>query len=151
MNKVLIAFMCWFLVSCANSASQVEGASEAGHEQHDTAKSESKMALNNGMKWKADESTRKNVAAMIAIVNDSSGVDINNRKELTKNLEAGIDTLVQECKMQGPDHEALHVWLKQVLHDLKELKEEDNSDAGEFKEAYAELKSSLASFYDFFE
>ncbi|MGZ3952200.1 MAG: hypothetical protein ACXVBZ_12445, partial [Flavisolibacter sp.] len=64
---------------------------------------------------------------------------------LSARLQTRLDTLVQQCKMTGPAHEALHSWLKPVLHDTKELKE------GKYDQNYAQLKKDVQSFYDFFD
>lgn len=107
----------------------------------------SKVPLNSNAKWKADEPTKKNVAAMMQVLNDSLYSDAGKRMELYTNLKATIDTLVKECKMKGPDHDALHVWLENVLEELKELKEEDE----EYYERYTTLKSAVSNFYESFE
>ena len=71
----------------------------------------------------------------------------HNRAKLTKQLQIRIDTLVQQCKMKGPDHDALHVWLEQVLHDLQEVKAGDH----DYQKSYAALKRDVENFYVFFE
>ena len=68
-----------------------------------------------------------------------------NRAQLTKQLQVTIDTLVQQCRMKGPDHDALHVWLQQVQHDLQEVKTESH----EYQKAYGLLKKDVESFYVF--
>jgi hypothetical protein len=37
--------------------------------------------------------------------------------------------MVKECKMQGPDHDALHVWLEPLMEDNKEMKKMDSKEA----------------------
>ena len=98
-------------------------------------------------KWKADEATKKNVAAMMQIVADSTYTDAAKRVQLYTNLRARIDTLVQQCTMKGPEHDALHVWLEKVLEDLKELKVENP----EHRKVYTTLKKDVGSFYQSFE
>ena len=105
------------------------------------------VPLNNGAKWKADEATKKNVAAMVQIITDSAYADAAKRKELYTNLKAKIDTLVKECSMKGARHDALHVWLEKVLNDLKELEKSDN----EYSETYTALKKDVENFYESFE
>src|SRR5687767_6755064 len=73
------------------------------------------LQLNNGNKWKADETTKMNVAAMMSIVNDSSFEDITKKAELLNYLQGKIDTLVKQCIMKGAEHDALHLWLENVL------------------------------------
>ena len=105
------------------------------------------IPLNSGIKWKADEATKKNVAAMVQVVNDNKYAEAGKRKELYTNLKEKIDTLVKECSMKGAEHDALHLWLGKVIKDLKELKEEGN----EYSKAYPALKTDIANFYESFE
>ena len=147
MNKILIS-LSLFIMACSNNVSQAE-ATDTEQEKHDATTSvvHNSLQLNKGAKWKADEATRKNVAAVVNVINDSSHMGPNNRTQLTKQLQIKIDTLVQQCKMKGPDHDALHVWLEQVLHDLQEVKAEDH----DYQKSYAALKKDVESFYVFFE
>jgi hypothetical protein len=143
MKQLLMVVLAAF-VSCTNQQT-------ADQPRNNTINNnEGKVAtvpLNSGAKWKADEATMKNVAAMVQVVSDSTYEDAEKRKQLYTNLKAKTDTLVKECSMKGAEHDALHVWLEKVLEDLKKLKEED----GEYNEAYAALKKDIANFYQSFE
>lgn len=136
-------------MACSNNVSQGEANDIRKQDKHDTSASavHNSLQLNKGAKWKSDEATSKNVAAIVNVINDSSNMGPNNRAQLTKQLQIRIDTLVQQCKMKGPDHDALHVWLEQVLHDLKEMKAGDH----EYEKSYGALKKDVESFYVFFE
>jgi hypothetical protein len=105
------------------------------------------VPLDNGMKWKADEGTKKNVAALIQVLNDTVYADDADRTQLYTDIRAKIDVLVAECTMKGEAHQALHNWLQIVLKDVKELKEGNN----EYNKAYAALKKDVESFYQAFE
>src|SRR5688572_22618879 len=112
MNRMLI-ILSLFVMACSNNVSQVETAKEDEHEHHDAAMAKPiALQLNNGARWKTDEATSKNVAAMVKLINDTSTIGEKNRAQLTKQLQTRLDTLVQQCKMKGPDHDALHVWLQ---------------------------------------
>ena len=144
MNKILF-ILSFLLIACSNNKTKDNASHKDQHEESEVTSTS--LKLNNGAKWKSDDATRKNVAAISKIINDSSR-DVNNRPQLVKLLQARIDTLVMQCKMKGPEHDALHVWLNQVLHNLKELKE---SGEGEYEKSYAALKKDVDGFYDFFE
>jgi hypothetical protein len=141
MKQLLLILLVAF-VSCTSrqGAEQQENKSEKGN-------TVATVPLNGGAKWKADEVTKKNVAAMVQIITDSAYADAAKRKDLYTNLKAKIDTLVKECSMKGAEHDALHVWLEKVLSDLKELKRDNN----EYNEAYTALKKDVESFYQSFE
>ena len=143
MKQLLIIFLAVF-VSCTNQAAPEQQENKSAHDHMDTLAT---TPLNNGNKWKADEVTKKNVAAMAQVLADTKYAEASNSKLLYTNLQARIDTLVKECGMKGPEHDALHVWLEKVLKDLKEVKEGDD----EYNEAYATLRKDVASFYQSFE
>ena len=147
MKKILIILSLF--VACVNKESKVETADKAKQEERDSSSSEVHIALqlNNGAKWKTDVATRKNVAAMAKIINDSSNAGTKNRKLLVRQLQTSIDTLVQQCTMKGPSHDALHLWLEKVLNDLKGMTAGDDK----FQNAYASLRKNVDSFYVFFE
>ena len=148
MTKILIS-LSLFVMACSNNASQVETTETGEADKHDATTSvvQHSLQLNKGAKWKADEATRKNVAAIVNVINDSSNIGQNNRAQLTNQLQIRIDTLVQQCRMKGPDHDGLHVWLQQVLDDLQVMKADDH----EYQKSYAALKKDVESFYAFFE
>lgn len=142
--KSLMIIVLAASVSCTSQQSPERQENKITIESTDTI---AKVPLNNGNKWKADEMTKKNVAAMMQVVDDTTYADATKRKLLYTNLQAKADTLVRQCSMKGAEHEALHVWLEKVLRDLKELQEEDNK----YSEAYATLKRDVASFYQAFD
>lgn len=143
MKQFLIIVLAAFMSCNSQQAAEKQENSEANEPADTTAT----VPLNNNNKWKADEATKKNVAAMLQVVRDTSYAHAFNRKLLYTNLKSQVDTLVKECTMQGAAHDALHTWLQKVLEDLKELKEDDE----EYSEAYAALKKDIAAFYEAFE
>lgn len=143
MNKIIVFFTSLFFLACTN-VPQEKAESSTDHQHSDST---SILQLNNGAKWKTDEATRKNVAAIEQVVNDSSYATGKNRAQFANQLQVRLDTLVQQCKMTGPDHDALHVWLENVIHDLKEIKEDED----EYNKRYTALKKDVESFNDYFE
>jgi hypothetical protein len=143
MKKYILIFSIAF-ASCNNEAmiATQEKDSVSKHEH-----SEETPGLNQGKKWKSDEPTRQNVNALSRIINDSSFADPSKRKELSVQLQSGVDTLIKQCRMKGPDHDALHTWLETVLKDIKELKEDDE----DYAQAKAKLKTDIDRFYILFE
>ncbi len=117
-----------------------------GHENHDTKKEEA-LSLNNDKKWKADEATLNNVNAMMVVINDSSYAASSARSAFINQMQNRIDTLVSQCRMQGPDHDALHLWLNKVTKNMKEIKEEDD----EYAKEKEKLKNNIERFYTYFE
>jgi len=142
MKQLLILWLV--AASCTSQQSATEPTKEKASTHTDTAVVTKTMT---GEKWKADDVTKKNVAAMQQVVNDSKYASRENGKELYARMQSGVDTLIAQCKMQGAAHEALHGWLEKVLKEMKDIKEEPE----EYAEAYAALKKHINSFNDVFE
>jgi ABC-type enterochelin transport system substrate-binding protein len=143
MKKLLIILSLAF-TACTNTEKTEQQTSKHEHESENTATT---VPINTNTKWKADEPTKRNVAAMMAVVHDSSYADAGKRMQLYAALKTKVDTLINQCRMKGPDHDALHGWLEKVLDDMKELKKE----GANYSEAYAALKKDIDSFNTLFE
>lgn len=131
-----IALLSGVLLAC-NNGGQTENketgsAVETGH-QHQT-KTES-LELNNRVKWKADSITMFNVAALKVIVSGTKNESLGNYIQTAEQLQDGLNKMLNECKMKGPDHDALHKWLEPLLEETKEMK-----NATEVKNAQEKLK-----------
>lgn len=150
MNRLLVILSILMYACSGNVASKEPANTE--HHQHQgevVGKTSKGLSLNNGAKWKSDEPTRKNVAALIKLVNDST--IYNDKSKLAMRLQEGIDTLIKQCRMKGPEHDALHVWLEKVMQDLNNLKQAEKKADQEFKESLVFLKTDLESFHDYFD
>jgi hypothetical protein len=125
MKKIMVTlFAAGFLLACN------QGKENAGdphlkqpvekHDQHENMPEG--LVLNNGAKWKADSSTRSNVALLQGIVSRPSNETLENYRQTAGELQDGLNKMVRECKMRGPDHDALHRWLEPLMEKTKELK-----------------------------
>jgi len=97
---------------------------EAEHQEQKEDKGD--LILNNGAKWKADSSTNENVKSLLAIIEAFNGnVDksLTAYTDLSNDLQQGLNKMINDCKMQGPDHEALHKWLEPVIDQVSKLKQ----------------------------
>ena len=149
MNKLLI-ILSLLIAACSNNESHLDVANGDKHMQHDsTAVPIVTLRLNNNnTKWKTDDVTRKNVSAMARAINDSNNIGASRKQQLVEQLQGTINTLVQQCTMKGPDHDALHLWVEQVMHDLKSVK---TSSDDAYPKSYAALKGDVENFYVYFE
>lgn len=85
-----------------------------------------KLVLNDGAKWKVDVSTNNNVKNIQEILirsDNETDRSLPAYKKVNENLQQGIDKMIIECKMQGPDHEALHKWLEPLIALTAQLKQ----------------------------
>ncbi len=142
--KKLLILLAMAAMACNNQVKTDQQTDS--HENHDTKKEEA-LSLNNDKKWNADEATLNNVNAMMVVINDSSYAATSSRSSFINQMQNRIDTLVSQCRMQGPDHDALHLWLNKVTKNMKEIKEEDD----EYEKEKEKLKNNIESFYTYFE
>ena len=117
-------------ISCRNdqqSATRKETKSEEVKHEHDS--DAGKLGLNNGARWKADSSTNNNVKELLAIVekfNSSTARSVNTYNSTGIELQAGVDKMIRECKMKGPEHDALHKWLEPMIGEIAKLQKSTN-------------------------
>jgi hypothetical protein len=84
---------------------------------------QSVLHLNNGVKWKADAKTLANVSLLKSVVADAIKQHPVNYGLAATELQNGLDKMITECSMKGPDHEALHQWLLPLVKKVNALKE----------------------------
>ncbi len=111
------------------------------------------LTLNNGDKWKADSSTYNNV---MDLKNTSDMFKIQPfpplneyRIILDNDLTKGINKMIQECKMTGPGHEALHKWLEPILENANQLK--TLSDTAAAKLIFQVIDARIYEYRNYFE
>ena len=152
MNKIIVAFFSvLLLVACeenqgSSGAETPHGASQM-HESTAPA-----LSLDNGQKWKADDATNENVSAMLAIVQKSDSEENkepDNYKTLGDDLQAALDKMIKECKMKGPDHEALHHWLEPLIESVAGLRK--STAVGEAKKIAYDIDTRLKLYSQYFE
>lgn len=129
MKKIIVILLLstgfW---ACNNpeTAAKKEGAPATEADHHEHAENKTGLELNNGVKWKADSSTNNNVKNLQVILEQfNAGTDQSMvaYKLVADELQMGLNKMVSECKMKGPDHDALHKWLEPLIGQVKELKE----------------------------
>lgn len=149
MKKIFFVFtMCLIVFACNSDYSKKEPGESVTNE-HQNA---STLTLNNGAKWKADSITNRNVARL-KTATDNFRVNLSPTVEeyhlFGNDLSNGLNTMVQQCKMTGPDHEALHHWLEPILNETKQLK--NVSDTVKGRSIFNSLDKNIDSYHTYFE
>jgi hypothetical protein len=149
---LLLLFVLGGVVSC-NDASEKATASAIQHEAT-TAKSDKKegASLNSNAKWNADSSTNKNVSQLqqkADELNKDEKKTTSHYHHISNEIQEGINQLVKECKMKGPDHDALHLWLEPLMGEIKELKTVTTTDTGD--RLFYSIRTRLADYNLYFE
>lgn len=96
----------------------------AGRHQHEI--SSEKLELNNGAKWKVDRTTNANVNNLKQILkgfNNGTGRSLKAYKKAGEDMQNGLAKMIKECRMQGPNHLALHKWLEPLMAQVANLKQ----------------------------
>ncbi len=82
------------------------------------------ILLNDGIKWKLDDASRKNIEAlqeMVEAMEAKNNRTIKEYNEEGQRIQTQINILIQNCKMSGKGHEMLHLWLTPFINEVKEL------------------------------
>ncbi len=150
MKKVFYLFIGITLLFSCNQGDNKSGAENNTSSMQAVA--DTSLTLNNGDKWKADSSTYnnvmdlKNISDMFKIQPFPS---LNEYHILGNDLTKGINKMIQECKMTGPDHEAIHKWLEPILENANKLKSISNK--AEAKPAFQSIDARLDEYRNYFE
>lgn len=124
MKRLIMMLTLTGLLWACNSGSSADSAATTTNTENHTHEA-SELTLNNGQKWKADAPTNENVVDLRTIAQNFSAephTAIADYQILNGDLQKGLDQMIKECKMQGPDHDALHLWLEPLLKDVNSLK-----------------------------
>lgn len=144
-TKILASMATIFiLASCQNSSTQTDASVSTNSQTEQTAA----LQLNQGAKWKADESTNTQVHHMLNFVLKQYPVTIDEFKTVSNAIKQDTDKLISGCKMKGPEHETLHAWLLPFLETNKKLANTTSVD--EAKTLYADMQHQLKTYFDFF-
>ena len=150
MEKTLILlFLAISFLACNNPKHTADQHPATNTENHDEHGSE--LSLNNGAKWQADESTRNHASKLnnkIAEFNKMQNTAVADYQAFGNEVQKDLNGLISDCKMKGPDHDALHLWLEPVLQSTKELKAADTKEQG--KQTVQKLTKQVEKFNQYF-
>ena len=150
MKKIIFLLLGSFvLFACNQSANKTESDDHASHEH---AVADTQLTLNNGAKWNADSITSHNVVNLKTIADNFRIKPFPSATEyqlLSNDLNSGVNKLIQDCKMSGPDHDALHKWLEPVLKESNQLKTITDTDAA--RTTFKSLDERIDAYPNYFE
>lgn len=147
----ILAIVFSVFIAC-NSSDKKDDESHDTHMEsdvHQDHESESALALNNGAKWKADASTNQNVEALKSILAANSPASLEEYHATGKELQTGINKMISECRMQGADHDALHLWLEPLMGMNKKLQAAGSAEEG--AESLAMIQEQVNLYPQYFE
>ena len=124
--------------------------SSTGKHQHEI--SSEKLVLNNGAKWKVDRTTNDNVNNLKQIFkgfNTGTDKSLKAYKKAGDDLQNGLAKMIKECRMEGPNHLALHKWLEPLMAQVAKLKQASTNAAAARSTNFIQLQ--LNRYTNFFE
>jgi hypothetical protein len=147
-TKAFIFLFTVALFACNQSENNTESQSdEINSSMTDTAR-----AFNNGVKWKADSITNHNV---IQLKNTTDMFQVKpfpplaTYQLLGSDLSSDVNTMIQQCKMKGEAHEALHKWLSPILSQSNQLK--SVADTAAARKIFDNVARRINAYYQYFE
>ena len=94
--------------------------------------------------WKLDASTRYNLGVIKKLLRESGSDDHLDKTAAA--LQDATNKLIKECRMEGPDHDALHMWLEVYLKHLKQLKDPSGNRQDAIEQLREDMKALDADF-----
>ena len=149
MKKSLFLLLCTSLLFACNELSDK---SKDDKQVIQDIKQTNELTLNNGTKWKADSVTNHNVSNLRSIADNfklKSTPSVSNYQKFSAHLNTELIKMIKECKMTGPDHDALHIWLQPILEENAELK--NNTDTKIAGTIFKSIDKRLDNYNNYFE
>lgn len=147
--QVLVALcMVTFIASCNSSDSQVVAESTEQQEQLIasplTPVAVEGLNLNDGERWVVDEPTADNYMNLKQITDqfvESTNRDLESYHSYGAEMSNALNKLIQDCRMKGADHDALHDWLEPVIKEVNGIKKAE--DPLEAQKTFASLNNQI--------
>jgi hypothetical protein len=149
MKKILFTLLSTaFLFACNQNSHQQDLNEPQATENVQNAE----LTLNNGAKWKADSITNHNVVNLKTMTDNFRIKPFPSKNDyliLSSDLSNGLNQMIQQCKMTGPDHEALHRWLEPVLQENKQLKQISDTTNG--RKIFHAIDERIDDYHNYFQ
>ncbi len=149
MKKILFLILTSAILFACNQIDQKPA--DEGHTSHEDAVG-MHLSLNNGAKWKADSITNHNVVNLKTIADNfriKPFPSVTDYQILSTDLNDGVNKMIKECKMSGPDHDALHQWLEPVITETNQLKTLKDTSAA--KNTFISIDKRIDAYNNYFE
>ncbi|MEO6844063.1 MAG: hypothetical protein ABI184_02755 [Ginsengibacter sp.] len=149
MKKSLFTVLgAFILFSCNQNTNNSESQSDVNH----SMAADTSLILNNGAKWKSDSITNHNVIRLKVTANMfrvKPFPELDTYQLLGSYLINDADTMLQQCKMKGADHEALHQWLTPIINQSGRLK--NVTDTAEGRKIFDSIDHRINIYNQYFE
>lgn len=135
--------------ACAAGNDEQKTVVNTTEEEHHHSHESEAIELNNGQKWKVDDSMMVYIVDLEQDIRAFGGNTTDEYKQLALALEQNIELLTSNCSMEGKAHDELHKWLlpfieltEQFSASATQQDAENNLDA---------IRESVQDFHRYFE
>lgn len=151
MKYLFLSLAALFMFGCGNSNHKEtsEHHDSANHEGHHHEEESKPIELNNGEKWKVNDSMMLIIKAMEKQINEFSSSNNSEYAQLGTKLQSQIDVLTSSCTMEGKAHDELHKWLLPYIEMVDSLTQTTTKEAGE--KQFQEIQNSFMLFNQYFQ
>ncbi len=157
-KTILILLIATYAISCGNDTTHDHDNSENDHD-HDHEKvepnheehseSEFTLDLNDGNLWLANFETTDGIGKMVGLMDSFSDKEsVEAYSNLSKDLNASLNTILKECTMEGEAHDNLHTYLFPMFGMIAGI---GSTDLKTCEVNYSELKTQLSEYNNYFE
>jgi hypothetical protein len=88
------------------------------------------LILNEGAKWKVDSTTNAGMLVVDSLINNFQEEDY---VALGSDIKAELGSIIDQCKMEGEDHNQYHIVLHAMMKESKALKSGDSETTEQFE------------------
>ena len=108
------------------------------------------ITLKDGNKWKSDAATLRHILSLQKIGKSTKSLGkVEDYHKLSTQFSKEISNLLNDCTMEGPDHNALHKYLMPMMKKNKMLGKVENVKKGE--RILNKIQTQLNEYQDYFQ
>lgn len=147
----IISGFVLFSMSCHQQEHHNDADRAGAHDHHAATTADNNLTLNNGAKWVVDDVTADNYDGMKTMTDMfavAPSPSLSNYQIYGKDMSNALNKMIKECKMQGPDHDALHLWMEPLTGQINELR--SISDSAAAKKVFDSVRTRVDAFGDYF-
>lgn len=116
---------------------------------HNHGESSNGLTLNKGAQWNSDSATNSNVTAIQKIASSEKPSTLEDYHNAGEKIQSAIQNLINGCRMQGEDHNALHHWLQPLLEMNDELTSSQTTEQA--SEIFNKERQQIDLYFQYFE
>jgi hypothetical protein len=137
------------MASCNNKNPKENESNENSKIETNHHEGESKVSLNKGEAWEANQETTDGINKMIQLMDDYTETEnVEAYKSLSDTLDSEFNLIFKKCTMKGEAHNQLHNYLFPMKAKFKSLA---SGDLTESKAAFGDLKEHLTEYKTYFQ